>query len=273
MSLVWNHMVGLAIVLLLAIFMFVAHGALKATLWEPAYLTGWLLLGGILVLTLYNARKKLPFLPLGKARNWLRLHLYLGWFVLIAFFIHIDFRMPSGVLEGTIAALFLVVALSGVLGAWISRTIPKRLTRRGEEVIFERIPVFMASLREEADDLAIRSVEETRSTSIADFHIAYLKPWFAGPRDFWQHLFELNTRRYEFDQRFETLNRYLNDRERDVAAELQSIVCKKSDLDYHHALQKVLKAWLFVHIPATYSLLTLIAAHVVLVHAFTGARL
>jgi hypothetical protein len=34
-----------------------------------------------------------------------------------------------------------------------------------------------------------------------------------------------------------------------------------------------LKVWLFVHIPATYSLLTLIAAHVVLVHAFTGARL
>lgn len=272
MSLLRNHALGLVIVLAFAVAVYLWHGALKATLWEPAFMTGWLLLGCLTLLTLYNARKKLPFLPLGKARNWLKLHLYLGWFVVVAFFIHLDFKVPTGVLESAIAVLFFVVAASGILGAWISRTLPKRLTRRGEEVIFERIPVFIAKLRQEADELATRSVEQTQSTSVADFYIAYLKPWFAGPRDFWQHILELNTRRYELDQRFDTLNRYLNAGEREIASELHAIVCKKNDLDHHHALQKVLKVWLFVHIPATYSLLVLVAVHIVLVHAYTGAR-
>lgn len=272
MSLIRNHLVGLIVVLALAIAVYLWYGALEATLWEPAFMTGWLLLGGVIVLALYNGRKKLPFLPLGRARNWLKLHLYLGWFVSLVFFIHIDFGIPTGVLETMMAVLFITVAGSGAFGAWISRTLPKRLTRRGEEVIFERIPVFIAQLRQEADALATRSVEQTQSTSVADFYIDYLKPWFAGPRDFWQHILELNTRRYEIDQRFDTLNRYLDAGEREIAAELHAIVCKKNDLDHHHALQKVLKVWLFVHIPATYSLLALVAVHFVLVHAYTGAR-
>jgi hypothetical protein len=32
-----------------------------------AFFTGWALLAGMFVLTIYNIRKKLPFLPLGKS--------------------------------------------------------------------------------------------------------------------------------------------------------------------------------------------------------------
>ena len=34
-----------------------------------AFFTGWVLLGGMFVLTIYNVRKKLPFLPLGKSET------------------------------------------------------------------------------------------------------------------------------------------------------------------------------------------------------------
>src|ERR1039457_2820412 len=45
-----------------------------------AFLTGWALLAGMFVLTIYNVRKKLPFLPLGKSETWLQIHIYLGFF-------------------------------------------------------------------------------------------------------------------------------------------------------------------------------------------------
>ncbi len=60
-----------------------------------AFLTGWALLAGIFVLTIYNVRKKLPFLPLGKSETWLQIHVYLGFFTTLLFLIHLNFRRPA----------------------------------------------------------------------------------------------------------------------------------------------------------------------------------
>ena len=51
--------------------------------------------------------------------------------------------IPLGVI---LAALYLGVAGSGVLGLWLSRWIPPRLRARGEEVLYERIPVHRRQL-------------------------------------------------------------------------------------------------------------------------------
>jgi hypothetical protein len=66
------------------------------------------------------------------------------------------------------------------------------------------------------------------------------------------------------------VKRYLNAEEKTRMSELQVLVEQKDGLDYHHALQKVLKLWLFVHVPLTYSLLIFTFVHVVLVFAFSG---
>jgi len=55
------------------------------TLPDYAYLTGYALLAGMFVLTIYNLRKKLPFLPLGKSETWLQIHIYLGFFTTLLF--------------------------------------------------------------------------------------------------------------------------------------------------------------------------------------------
>ena len=48
------------------------------------------------------------------------------------------------------------------------------------------------------------------------------------------------------------------------------LIQAKDSLDYHRAMQGLLKGWLFVHIPLTYAMLVFIFVHVVLVHAFRG---
>ena len=47
------------------------YGALP----DYAFLTGWILFAAMLVLTFFNARKKLPFLSLGNAETWLQIHI------------------------------------------------------------------------------------------------------------------------------------------------------------------------------------------------------
>ena len=44
----------------------------------------------------------------------------------------------------------------------------------------------------------------------------------------------------------------------------------KEDLDYRWAQGVALKGWLFFHVPLTYALLLVIAAHVLLAYGFNG---
>ena len=246
-----------------------ADAVTSASLRQSAFLTGWFLLAIVITLVLFNARKKLPFLPLGRAAVWLRYHIYVGLLSIAVFAAHIDLRVPDGAVEVALAFLFLVVALSGVVGLLISRGISRRLTRRGEEVIFERIPLFRRELRDEAEDLVRRSVADSDSTTIADFYAARLRHLFDGPRDYLQHLFEMNISRYAIETELLSVGRYLSDKELEILDELAHVVRRNDELNYHHALQFTLKAWLFVHVPLTYSMLVTVAVHVTLVYAFS----
>ena len=124
-----------------------AHARFSRALPDYAFLTGWILFAAMLVLTFYNARKKLSFLPLGNSETWLQIHIYLGLFTALLFFIHLNFRAPSGGFEITLAALFALVTGSGVVGLLFSRVLPRRLATRGGEVIFEKIPALRHALK------------------------------------------------------------------------------------------------------------------------------
>ncbi len=66
------------------------------------------------------------------------------------------------------------------------------------------------------------------------------------------------------------LEQYLNKEGREILDEIEWRVIAKDNLDHQHALQWLLKCWLFVHIPLTYSLILIAVAHAVLVYAFGG---
>jgi len=68
----------------------------------------------------------------------------------------------------------------------------------------------------------------------------------------------------------DNLRQYLDDAGKKRLAEIKDLVQAKDNLDYQYAHQGVLKAWLFVHIPATYGLIVLIIAHVAIVYAFSS---
>lgn len=234
------------------------------------YLTGWVLFGLIIFLTVYNLRKKLGFLPLLKSRTWFQAHVYLGLFTGLVFLLHIRWREPTGRFEILLALVFALVTASGIVGWWLSRSLPRRLTTAGGEVPYERIPIIRRSLREKAEHLALGVIPTAKTTTLADFYAARLAGYFAAPANFAPHFLgsrrPLNRRLAQIAE----LKRFANGEEKQAIEALVELVQQKDTLDFHRTLQLTLKGWLFVHIPLTYTLLVLIGAHVLLIYGFSG---
>ncbi|HZV33677.1 MAG TPA: hypothetical protein VFB72_03805 [Verrucomicrobiae bacterium] len=234
------------------------------------YFSGALLFSVMVVLTLYNGRKKLPFLPLGTSEGWLQFHVYAGFLTVVLFLVHIQFRAPRGWFDIILATLYLLVTVSGIAGLALTRAIPKRLTTRGGEVLFERIPAIRRHLQAQAETLALKTMPETHSATIADFYVRHLQDFFDGPRNLYLHLLEVRRPLNLLQNKINDLDRYLNARERETLDKIALLVRQKDGLDYHQALQLLLRGWLFVHIPLTYSLMIFSVVHIVLVYAFSG---
>jgi hypothetical protein len=268
-----QRLFGLSFLLLGSGTILWAYHRFAAAIPRFAYLSGWVLFALMLILAAYNGRKKLPFLPAGRSETWLQFHVWAGLLTVVVFLAHIAFRRPTGWFEGSMACLYLLVTLSGIAGWILSRRIPKRLTTRGGEVIFERIPAIRVAVKTQAEGLVLTSVSEARSTTIADFYSQDLKRFFEKPQNFWRHVFESRYPLNTLLNKINELNRYLNDKEREMLSQIANLVRQKDGLDYHYSLQLLLKSWLFVHIPLTYSLLLFTFVHIVLVFAFSrGAQ-
>ena len=130
--------------------------------------SGWILLAMLLFLASYNLRKKLTYPPLVSSATWLRLHVYVGVISIVGFLWHTGWRMPNGLFEGTLAAVYVGVAASGLVGLALSRLIPGRLTVRGQEVLFERIPLYRRQLRERAEEVIVASAIESGNTTLSE---------------------------------------------------------------------------------------------------------
>ncbi len=246
------------------------HGNLSATHPLLPYASGWVLFALMLGLTAYNARKKLPFLPLFSSRLWLQIHVYAGLVTAVVYGLHAGWRVPAGWFEGILAALFTLVTASGLVGWWLSRQIPRRLTTVGGEVPYERIPLIRHELQREAEAVALKAIPEQGATTLADFYNRDLSGYFAATQPFWRSIFSTRRRLNALLGSLAETRRYLTAAENANADRLADLIRQKDALDFQRSSQLALKAWLFVHIPLTYALLLYSVVHVVLVYAFSG---
>lgn len=247
-----------------------AHQRFAPQLPNFDYLSGWTLLLAIVFLAGYNLRKKLPFLPLGSSETWLQWHIYVGYFTFVLFLIHLEFRPPIGWFEIVFSLIFAIVMLSGIGGLFLTRQIPKRLTILGDEVIFERVPAYRKMLLDRAEKIATDSTVETQSATLLEFYSKNLRDFFATRPAFWRNTFGNGRGLFRILAKVEDLKRYTNEREREILTQFAELLREKRRLEFHYSLQGWLKAWLFIHIPFTYSLLLFSVVHIVLVYGFSA---
>jgi hypothetical protein len=197
-------------------------------------------------------------------------HIYTGLATAGLFLMHVPWRMPNGKLESLLAALYAATFFSGVVGLHWTRTLPRRLSRVAEDVIYERIPALRGGLRDRAQAVVLVAVRTAGGATLGEFYNARLHQYFSTRRGWRYRLAPSSRLRKALLAELTEVTRYLSDAERKTAEELFALVRKRDDLDYHEALQWRLRTWLFVHIALTYPLLLAAGMHAWTAHLFYG---
>ncbi|MCH9652751.1 MAG: hypothetical protein K0U86_02870 [Planctomycetes bacterium] len=269
-NLFFQQRIALTAFVFLSAIIFGAYYLFSITLSNTSFACGVTLLIFIFILSSYQLRKKLPFLSIGNTSTWLHFHIFVGLLSSVLFLLHIKMRIPDGLFEFILFLTYSTVFLSGVIGWILSRSVPYRLLSRGEEVIFERIPIHRRTIHNKVKVLIFDKPNPDLGSAIPDFYHKHLQSFFSGPCNQMRHLLHSKRHRHQLSQRFSALMPYLNEQEQTVLHQLEEQVQLKDDLDYQYALQATMKLWLFVHIPLTYSLIIFALFHTIAVCAFAG---
>lgn len=261
-----------AVLLLLAAAAFAALWLAARQVWlalgDPALPTGYALFAVMVVLALFTARKRLSMVPLGRASAWLTLHVIGGLLAIALYLLHVGSFWPTGGYEIVLALLFYVVVVSGVLGFVVQRICPTRLTRSGEEIIYERIPAELARLREEAEAVVLAGTEKSGSDTLARHYDEVLHWYFQKPRFFVSNVFGSLQAQHWLENQGTSLARYLSPAEAEFEKRLYELAESKSEIDAQYALQSLMKWWLFFHVPPSAALLVFALWHLVVVNLY-----
>jgi hypothetical protein len=244
---------------------------------------------------LIGLRKKYPIWQMGRATTWMRGHLWLGLLSFPLILFHAAFSLGSGALTRTLMVLFIVVVVSGVLGAILQHFIPRLMTERVQlETIYEQIDSVCVQLLEEAQKIVsdLRSAlggdlsligETQRATSasagtrggltvasglganddtskiVGEFFEAVLRPFLLQTRGSQSPLADRAQASGMFGQMRVQIPQNLWPK----LTDLESLCDEKRGLDRQRWMHHVLHGWLLVHIPISYALLALAAVHAI----------
>ena len=235
------------------------------------YYSGWFMIFLMLILVSFYFKKKLAIIAFGSGSLWAQWHYYIGIFLFVVYLKHVEYRVPDGIVEITITVIYVVVMTSGILGVFINRVFARRLSYLDEDIIFERIPLYLTKLRCDVESIIVESVENSGSTTLSDYYFSNLAVYFKRHHFFFTHLLGSNYGFLRVKDGLGKQMRYLNKKEAEYALDLDSMLHKKNLLDTHFALQSVLKYWGVLHSPMAMILFLATLVHIVLVYAFRGA--
>jgi len=235
---------------------------------EPAIVTGYTLAGLMVFLALFNSRKKLSMIPLGRAAYWTAAHAVFGTLTLALFFVHTGTFWPGGAYEQLLAILFYLVSISGILGYWMQKVIPRRLTENGLEIIWERVPNEIAQIREQAETIVEEAAEKTASDTLARYYSETLAWYFRRPRFLVSHFFGFQSGRAYIRRETTAIARYLDDDERGYLKQIEDLAHIKNRIDFAYAVNGMAKIWLLFHVPLAVGVLMLMIWHIILVHVY-----
>jgi hypothetical protein len=120
----------------------------------PGFVFG--VIGGLIILfeMLLWVRKRFRAVRIGRAKLWLKAHLWLGVFCVPLLILHSGFRWFGGSLGTALMVVLFVVILSGIWGATLQHILPKLMLENvPAETIYSQIDEIRAQFVEEATRL------------------------------------------------------------------------------------------------------------------------
>ena len=249
---------------------------------------------------LLGARKKVPVWRLGRAQTWMRGHLWLGLVSFPLIVLHAGLTFGSG-LTLVLMWLFLIVLVSGVWGAWLQHSMPRRMLRDVPmETIYEQIDHVRAQLVMEADTIVaeacgklevetivpaarprgtVGNVAEAKAAATALATIDRIDAEESAPlREFYRHEMRAFLEHPDAPHaladpgkaaaRFEKVRALVPASFHPSIADLENICEEERQLRRQSRMHVVLHGWQLVHVPLSIALLALAVVHIVMALRF-----
>lgn len=206
---------------------------------------------------LYAARRPRAW-PLRNARDWLQAHVYLGVLALGATLVHAGFGWPAGGLSRWLLLLAAWTTATGLFGVGLQKWIPAALSEGLRvEALLPRIPELVQKNVAEADALVA-----TASDVLERFYRTEVRAALVTLAPSWSYLVDVRAGRERLLERFRRIAPFVAEDERPALEAIESLYVEKLELDAHFTLQRVLRGWLLLHVPAAGLMMGLIAVHV-----------
>lgn len=247
--------------------------------------------------TLLALRKKFPIWRIGRTTTWMRGHLWLGALSLPLILLHAGFLFGHG-LTALMMWLFVVVYASGVFGAWLQHTMPRRLLREVPmETIYDQIGHVREQLREEADTVVADAcgrleveisvpvsaagarsgppagalatvmragtIDADDTAPLRDFYMKEMRPFVQAPAR--AHALADPVTAAAM---FEKVRALAPGSVAAAIADLESICEEERQLLRQERMHGLLHAWLIVHVPLSFALMVFAVVHVVMALRF-----
>lgn len=220
------------------------------------FATFWLVVVGAYGLRRRMMRTASRF-GLGRASSWLHLHVYGGLLFLLAMVLHAGFGWPAGLLSWILWLLSVWTVASGLAGLALQRSVPRLLSSSSSiEVNYDRIPELVEEIRRRAE-----AIVEQAEAPVRGLYDRSLAPVLAAPTRRLSVLLDSGNWMHHMES-VRRLQALLPDSQGEQIAELEQLVRAKLDLDTHYSLQKILRGWLWLHLPASALLGALVVLHI-----------
>lgn len=260
-------------------------GLLFACVWlydsglrDARYLDGWLLAIGMCFQVYFHIALKTAQLSPKAVMRWRTFHISLGYVLIAAFLSHSNLSLPDTALEWALWAGFIVIALSGAFGTYLSWSLKARHGMTAG-FSFDRIP----ARRDEIAQTIHTAVTKAPSPStdlplpalpydvwILDLYANHLRDFLHAPRHFTAHLVGSRSPAQRLLIEIDTLSRFVDAPRQEKLATIKDLVIEKDRLDFAHVYLLLTKGWLYVHVPVTYALIVVSVLHIVVVYAYAS---
>lgn len=244
---------------------------------DARYLDGWVLAIGMSIqLSLHIAKKTISLRP-KSALRWRKVHILLGYILIAAFVSHSDFSLPDTGFEWAMWTGFVLVTTSGMIGTYLTWALR---AKHGidEHVSYQRIAGRQAELARELHATIVTNrcaavialPAPSFDTWIEDLYATRLRDFVQGKRSFATHLFGAQQSLRRLTEEIDSLSGYVDQSSKEKLAIVKSLVVEKDRLEFERIYLGLTRGWLFVHVPATYSLIVLTVVHIVTVYSFSS---
>lgn len=224
--------------------------------------------GLIAVLMFLGIRRRSYASSMGTLQGWVSAHVYLGLLTLLLIPLHAGFRFGWDV--HTLAFVLLaVVVLSGVLGLFLYRTIPGRLTRYEAGQQADTIDPEIARLLSD-----MRALMKNKSDALVQIYKAELATSQSRDSKGWSLLLKgqggdlLAERSADLAKKVSTIP----PSDQATFQVLSQLLLKKTQLEvnllHQMQLRNVLQAWLYVHVPVSIAMVFAVGVHLIAVFLY-----